>query len=210
MPTPWSWHSCWQSPSQSQGLIAKGCCVICVHFLAEFNTSEVYLGRLQTIIELKAFFSTLSWSITALQCVLVSAVQREPAICLPIDPSWAFSPPAPSSHPSGSSQHHAGLLCVQRLSTSSPFCTWWCIYVNATLTVHPTVSSQTPPHFRPHVYKALLYASLLKAFFSFFFFNRRRKFCGRVYLIINYCQTVFHCREAFLHLIFTTTLRVKY
>ena len=50
----------------------------------------------------------------------------------------------------------------------------------------------------------------IESFFFLFFFNRRRKFCGRVYLIINYCQTVFHYREAFLHLIFTTTLRVKY
>ena len=55
-------------------------------------------------------------------------------------PSWA-SLPSPLSHPSKLSQTPSWAPCVlQQLPTSYPFYTRYCIYVNATVAIQPTLS----------------------------------------------------------------------
>ena len=93
--------------------------------------------------------------------MLVSAMQqREAAINIHISaPSWASLPPQPQSHPSGSSQSWTELRVIQQLPTNCLFYTRHCIYVNATLSVRPTLSF-------PHcAHKSVLYVcvSITKA-----------------------------------------------
>jgi len=56
-------------------------------------------------------------------------------------PSWTSLPTPTPTHHSRSSQSSRWAPCViQLLPTSQLFYTWQCIYLNATLSVHPTLS----------------------------------------------------------------------
>ena len=76
--------------------------------------------------------------------MLISAVQhRKSAACIHTSPpSWALLPPLPHPAPLG---HHRALgwapCIIQQLPTSYLFYTWSCVYVKATRSVCPTLSS---------------------------------------------------------------------
>ena len=95
--------------------------------------------------------------------MLVSAVQQHAlTICLRIYlPSWGSFPPPPISPLkviTGRRGHHTAPSwahwAIRQFPTSYLFCAWECIYVSATLWIHPTLS------FLPYVDKSILYVCI--------------------------------------------------
>ena len=75
-------------------------------------------------------FIFLNWNIADLQHCVSAAQQCESAICIHIVlPPWSLPPtPTPPSHPYRSSQStERAPSAIQKIPTSVPFYTWWCI-----------------------------------------------------------------------------------
>ena len=70
----------------------------------------------------------------------VDSLPAEP--CVDIYPSLLSLPSTPLFRSSPGSELSA--LCLQRLPTSSLFCTWRCVYIRAALSVCPTIVSANP------------------------------------------------------------------
>ena len=87
---------------------------------------------------------TLTFTWLLHKVVLVSTVHGSAsALCVHISsPSWAsLPPPIPSpGHHKAQSTTELSSLCYIAASHYYLFYTWWCIYVNALLPVHPTFS----------------------------------------------------------------------
>ena len=103
-------------------------------------------------------------------------------------PSWV-SLPFPHPTPLG---HHREPGCppcvIQQLLTSHPFYTWWCIYVDVTFSVHPTLSL-------PHcVHKSFLYICISRpscsiymcGYFNFCVLKDQKSYCIQEKLFISF------------------------
>ena len=73
-------------------------------------------------------------------CLAGDSLPAEP--CVDIYPSLLSLPSTPPFRSSPGSELSA--LCLQRLPTSSLFCTWQCVYIRAALSVCPTIVSANP------------------------------------------------------------------
>ena len=84
--------------------------------------------------------------------MLDSAVQQcESVVSIHISsPSWASLPP-----PEVVTEYWAP-CAIQQLPTSYLFCTWYCVHVSATLSLHTSLSLLP----LPHVHKSVLYVSI--------------------------------------------------
>lgn len=85
-------------------------------------------------------FFFFNWNTIALLCCVSCCCTTSWIIC--VYPSPLLEPsscsPSPPSRQSRSTE--LSFRAVQRLPTGHLLHTWWCIYVNATLSTHPTLS----------------------------------------------------------------------
>ena len=106
--------------------------------------------------------------------VWISAIQQCESVIALCNPSFMSLPPAIPPFLSSRSSLNTGLSSrvIQGLCASYPFYIWWCIYVNAALSVHPTPSfphcvHRSAPYLRIFVPALQLFSSTCCAFKEF-------------------------------------------